>query len=337
MHKEFTQKKILLFSPEFFGYGKAIAEKLKFYGAEVSFFDERPGNDFLTKVFIRLNKSLLKHKTKNYYDNIIVSLAENYYDYVLFLNAEAISKKELEKLKKTQLKAKFMLYMWDSIKNKKNTKSLITYFDIKYTFDKNDSKDLKNLNFNFRPLFYLDDFKTINSSIKKTSDLLFVGTIHSDRYNLLMLIKKWITENNLTFDFFMFFQSKKLYYFNKFFNKTFVGAKYSDFEYTPLNTKKLIKKIEQTNVVLDIQHPKQTGLTIRSIEMIGARTKMITTNENIKNYDFYDPSNILVIKRGGQMNINKDFFKTNYKPINQEISYKYSIDGWLKEVFNFKE
>ena len=329
----FQKKKILLFSPEFFGYGQAIAEKLSNYGAEVDYFDERPGNDFFTKALIRIDKSLLSRKIHNYYDVIIKSLQKDNYDYVLFLNLEAISEKDLFALKAKQAKAKFIMYMWDSVKNKKHTASLLPYFDLKHTFDRNDSMDDKYDSFNFRPLFYLDEYQKLDNSAAKGIDLLFVGTIHSDRYELLMEVERQCLKMGKTVDFFMFFQSEKLFYSKKASKLSFAKASKSDFHFTALPKEELVLKLEQSKAVLDIQHPSQTGLTMRTIEMIGAQKKLITTNQHIKEYDFYDSNNIHCIDRENIV-LNASFFETPYRPIDAKIYYKYAIDGWLEEVFS---
>lgn len=333
MRVSLANKKILLFSPQFFGYGEAIASKLRTYGAEVDYFDERPGNDFWTKSMIRVHKSLAKRKTKKYYDTILSSLKHNAYDFVLFLNPEAISQEALMKLKESQSKATFIMYMWDSLKNKKHTASLVSYFDLRHTFDKNDSENTAYTNFNFRPLFFLDEYKNLAKKKTKEIDLLFVGTVHSDRYKLLLTIRDLCDSMGRKTDFFMFLQSKKLYYIQKGINSSFSKAKLAEFSFTSLTKNTLIDKIKKSKVVLDIQHPLQTGLTMRCIEMIGAQTKIITTNQHIKTYDFYNPNNILCVDREN-IEIENEFFDTDYESLDDETYHKYSLEGWLEEVFS---
>lgn len=333
--KFFQNKRILLFSPHFFEYGLAISKKLQDYGVEVDYFDERPGNDFMTKALIRIDKSLLARKIHRYYSKIIESLKKDYYDHVLFLNLEAISEKDLLSLKKSQPNANFIMYMWDSVKNKKNTASLLPYFDLKHTFDKDDSENVNYKAFNFRPLFFLDEYRNLDGGGVKDIDLLFVGTIHSDRYQLLMKIRDLCDKQGKTTDFFMFFQSKKLFYAQKTSNRSFAKAKMTDFEFTSLSKEDLIKKLERCKVVLDIQHPGQTGLTMRTIEMIGAHKKIISTNQHIKDYDFYNPNNIQCISRDN-IALDMSFFETDYEDLDPAIYHRYSIDGWLEEVFSIR-
>ena len=51
--------------------------------------------------------------------------------------------------------------------------------------------------------------------------------------------------------------------------------------------------------MLDVSHSAQTGLTIRTIETIGARRKLITTNTEVVKYALYDPSRVLTALVGG--------------------------------------
>ena len=44
--------------------------------------------------------------------------------------------------------------------------------------------------------------------------------------------------------------------------------------------------------ILDAPQAGQVGLTIRTIECLGAKRKLVTTNSDIKNYDFYNENNI---------------------------------------------
>ena len=70
---ELKGKKILLFIPNFFGYELDIKNELESLGAKVFYFDARPKNDFITKVFIRLNlKKMIQKKIDKYYQNMVV-------------------------------------------------------------------------------------------------------------------------------------------------------------------------------------------------------------------------------------------------------------------------
>lgn len=326
----FRNKSILLFSPTFFGYEKSIKKRLLELGARVDFFDERPANTFWVKAFIRFFPKILHFYIAYYYNSIYNLINRNKYDYVLVINLEAMPKFFLEKLKVKFPTTIFILYMWDSMRNKKNAIYYMPYFNKIFSFDKEDCK--KNPSIKFRPLFFLNEYAEIINAKQYKYDSLFIGTVHSDRYALLKKIQEQLTNINKKYYFYLYLQNWKLFLVYKLGNTIYRTARLNDFKYIPLTKNELIGLISQSRSVIDIQHPKQVGLTIRTIEMLGAGRKLITTNASIKDYDFYDPSNILVIDRENP-EIPEQFFYTDYRPINEKTYYKYSLDGWLEEIF----
>ena len=326
----FNDKKILFFSANFFGYQNEITTKLESLGAEVKSYDERPKNTFFYKAMIRLDKRLLKRKLEDYYDKIIQENIKTQFDYVFFLKAEAITEVKLRELKESQPGAKFILYMWDSIENCPSVQRLFPQFDSIKSFDAMDVKENDYLS--FRPLFYLDEYKNLENSLHTDYDITFIGTGHTDRYEIITKVKKLCDKLILNYYFFIYMQDPKIYYARKLFSKAFRFAKRSDFSFVPLLKNDILKIIEKSKCILDIERPVQRGLTMRTIEILGARKKLITTNKDIINYDFYDPKNILVIDRDNPK-IEVGFISSDYQEVPLKIFEKYSITNWLYEVF----
>ena len=71
---------------------------------------------------------------------------------------------------------------------------------------------------------------------------------------------------------------------------------------------------------------------MRTFETIGARRKLITTNANIRDYDFYDSRNICVVDRERLPHFNSSFFNEEYHLLSDELYRYYSISGWLESV-----
>ena len=325
-------KKILLFAPSFFGYEKEIKSRLEFFGAEVDFFDERPSNSFIVKVLIRLNKKLIQKKINNYYSDIISKTSNKKFDFVLFISPESINSELFHKLKAEQKDAKFILYLWDSLKNKKALE-ILDDFDKRLSFDKEDCEN-KAFNLEYRPLFYLDAYSELSKqNVKKEIDLLFIGTLHTDRFTILKEIKKQCEELDLKVYFYLYFPSRALYFFKKFFDKSLMGTKKSDFKFKALSKEDIIDLVNKSEAVLDVQSAKQSGLTMRTIEMLGAEKKMITTNRGISSYDFYESTNIDIIKRDN-LKLNKSFFNNKYSSISEDVYRKYTINSWLNDLFS---
>lgn len=326
---QLKNKRILYISPKFFAYENKIKQELEKLGAVVDFFDDRPANDFLTKVFIRFKlKSLIKKKIEEYYESIYSYILDKKYDFIFVVSPETLDYDKLLKIKEIQNTAKTVLYMWDSFENK-NSFNTIKLFDKIYSFD---SRDCEKYNLNFLPLFYCSEYKKNIVQKDFKYDLSFVATAHSDRYRLAKEIQNYIEKYKLSVYYYFYLPSKIIYFIRKLFISKYNYGNLSEFSFNSLLQNEIIEIFENSKVVLDINHPLQFGLTMRSIECLGAEKKLITTNENIKDYDFYNPNNILIINREN-INIDISFFEKEYESLSSEIYEKYSLNSWLKNIF----
>lgn len=325
-------KNVLFFSPDFFNYDKEIKKCLENLGAKVHWFDDRPSNSFLSKVIIRFNRNYISMLTAQYYKRILEKVKHLKFDYVLFLNPEAINEDMLKGIKNFFPEAIYIVYMWDSFNNRKKTLDLLPFFNYKFTFD---PKDSKQYNINHRPLFFIPQYAASNEEKQPIEyDLLFTGTAHSDRYILVKNICKKLFPGAKT-KLYFYLSSKFLYLFRKLLDKNFKSVALEDLSFKSLSHEENAALILKSKAVLDINHPKQIGLTMRTFEVLGAGRKLITTNKDVENYDFYSPENILIIDRS-EPKIDEKFFQTNMKSYCEDTKYKYSIEGWVMEIFNLK-
>lgn len=325
-------KIILLLAPKFFGYELDIKKELENFGAKVIYFDERPKNDFFTKVLLRLNlKSLIQKKIDEYYENMINETKDKELDYLFLVNAETIDLNKIATIKVLHPTIKVYTYMWDSLKNKKKSLSLLNVSDRFFTFDLNDKSIDKKIE--FLPLFYIRDYENISDAKNNlTYDVAFIGTVHSDRYKIIKQVEEQLKHHNLkTFSYF-YSPSKILFLFQKLFKKDFRTIRWSDVSFQSLSKKDVVEIIKQSKAVVDIQHPLQSGLTMRTMEILGAKRKLLTTNQSIENYDFFDKNNIYILDRN-RLNINVDFFNLPYQKVSKDIYEKYSLHSWIKIIF----
>jgi len=324
---------VLLIAPRFFNYEKAIVETIEENGGKALYIDERPGNSFFIKGMIRTNANLIRPVINKYYAEQLSCIRPNQgIDRVLIISPEAIDESNLKNIKSRYPQAEMILYMWDSIRNKTGGKKerLLPYFDRIFSFDKEDCDQFPAIK--FRPLFFRKEFEGLHALDAKTSyDISFIGTIHSDRFAVCSMIKKQADKKGLSSYFYLYLQDRKLFWYSKMTNASMKDSKESDFSYIPMPSEKVIQVIGNSKCILDIQHPKQTGLTIRTIEILGAKRKLLTTNNNIIKYDFYRPNNIQYIDRNSPV-ISNDLITSPYSEIDCEIYNKYTVDGWLNEV-----
>jgi hypothetical protein len=106
-----------------------------------------------------------------------------------------------------------------------------------------------------------------------------------------------------------------------------------DFTKKRLNLEEVDIYIDNSIALLDINRSGQQGLTFRVFESLGFNKKLITTNKDIANYDFYNKNNILIIDEN-KIKISKDFFETPYQEIPKAIYTNYSLEHWTKTILD---
>ncbi len=217
--------------------------------------------------------------------------------------------------------------------NKKNSDKLLSVFDRTLTFDPQDKTVFPEVE--FLPLFFVPEFSAQpNNCAQVQYSVSFIGTVHSDRYKLVKkIVSQFKGESNSPYLFF-YCPSKFLYYLKKLFTKEFDGVSVSEVNFSPLSKNEVFELLSLSNIVIDIEHPIQRGLTMRTIEMLGSGRKLVTTNSEVFNYDFYDESNICVVDRNNPI-VPKDFLNSEYSPIDQNVVAKYSLSSWLDAIFKF--
>lgn len=326
--KSLAGKKILFICPHFFGYERMLSEEMRQLGAEVFYFDERLSNNNFSKMLVRANKRLIENKIEKYYDQILKKIEDIDFDFLFICRAETITENFLKKFSTAQKKCHRILYLWDSIKDNANGYKKRFYFDEVITFDHNDS--LK-YSISLRPLFFHDSYLSIPKRESFLYDAMFIGTAHNDRYTILEKLKS--DPKICSFYFYYYLQSPIMLTYYKFIKKSYpVRAKKEDFNFNSLSLEDILKIMDKSRAVIDIQKKNQSGLTMRSIEVLGAGRKLITTNQDIKNYDFYDENNIAILNRENPQ-IPVDFLSKDYNEIDKEILEKYTISFFINEIF----
>lgn len=328
---DISGKKILFFSPAFFGYENKIVKKMQDMGAYVDMYDVRSVTSAGDRALLKISPKIFAAKSLEYYEKIISVNKDKNYDYILVVKCDMTPESILTKFRDVFPNAKLCLYLWDSIDNISGVLDKFRYFDTMHSFDPEDCK--KHSELKFRPLFYADEFCKELSVEEQHYDISFAGTIHSDRYAVIKEVRKIAANKGLKSYWFCYLQSKFIYYFYKATKKEFADTKINSFDFVKKDSKEIADVVEKSKIVLDIQHPKQTGLTMRTIEMIGMNKKLITTNSTIKDYDFYNPNNISFVDRNN-VRINDEFLQTSYEPLSDELYQKYALRNWVLEVLS---
>jgi hypothetical protein len=326
-------KRILFFSPKFLGYDEVIKNELERRGAGVSLYDERPSSNSVVKALIRVNPKLLESFSRKYFSDIFAKENNKFFDYIFIIKGEAISPQVIGLMKKYFKKSKLIFYSWDSLKNVKYTDTKIHLFDKAFSFDRDDCEKYQNVN--YLPLFFSPSYSSPEDSHHpKSIDLIFIASLHSDRYKVLkrILANVAFIKPDFSAYSFLFYSSKLFFLLRKLLDRNFLNVPYSQVKWTPLSQDDVVRKIHDANIIIDINHPKQSGLTMRTIESVALKKKLITTNASIRHERFYDEANILIIDRNKPA-ITKDFIFSPYKEIDKIIISEYSVETWVSNIF----
>lgn len=323
----FNNKNILLIAPQFMNYEVEIVNKLQNLGANVFYYNQRSVTSPIGRAASKKIPKFFKYHNINHYKKIFdeVSFVP---DVILIIQADMLEKESIDEFRTRWPNTQLNLYLWDNLANVKGVEKKLSWFDNAFSFDDADSKS--NTNLTFLPLFFIDKFYG-NENKNLGYDLTFVGTVHSDRYKVLRDVERRMSVLGKNMYMFKYLQARWVYWLYWFMKPEFRKAKRNEFAYQTMNFQDIERVINSSFAVLDIQHPKQSGLTMRTIEMIGMGKKLITTNKSIRNYPFYNEDNILIIDRNN-IQIPKSFFESNFKAIDKEIIDDLRIESWLKKV-----
>lgn len=207
-------------------------------------------------------------------------------------------------IKKKNENIKIILYLWNRITQEKIKFLQDKNVDEFWTFDIEDSKKYK---LQYNQQFYTNEIKLSNNEYKY--DALFLGR-PKERKNEILQIKKKLEDNKLKTNIVMIEKQKD--YVN-----------YDDY----------LNILSKSRSVIDVTNSNQIGLTLRPLEALFFRKKLITNNKDIINYDFYNSDNIFIIGIDDESKI-REFINKPYKDISQEIIDYYDYKSWLER---FKE
>lgn len=245
-------------------------------------------------------------------------------DIVFIIKGSYLTDSHLKELKRIHSKAKFVLYLWDSIENIKNSDVLLRHIKDVYSFD---SEDCRKYGFKLRPLFYIF---TQTPSVYKY-DVSFVGNPHSERKKMIKKLRDYCIKHSISYKFVLPVGYTE-YLKACFFNRGYYSSCQDIITQKPIPYKKYLEITKTSRVIIDLHHPNQSGLTIRTIEALASGSKVITTNKHIIEYNNI-PSSMYYLLSDIEEDSIIDFIK---RPVTGfKLDPYYSIESFLEEVTGF--
>ncbi len=314
--------KITLISFDNWGFNQHIAKALEHNNHKVNHIDfskfKYKYPTFLHRLYNFFLKILFKKnlKTKFYGNCIIDELKKNNepQDLILTIKGDFIAPEFAIQIKNYTKKS--VAFFNDNTKRCPKIIRVLPCFDEVFSFEK---EDCKKYNLKFKTNFIYNYEENVNFE-KKSDFEVFNISSYGKRSDLIIKIAEKLSLLEIPYKFYIFDKKKKII------NNSLINSIQETIPLSVVN-----KYIEKSNVLLDIHRENQNGLSFRVFESMGLHKKLITTNSDIKNYDFYNPNNILIIDKK-KPNINETFFDQEYEPIADSIFKKYTLDGWIENV-----
>jgi len=284
----------------------------------INFFDfKHKYPNFKSKLYNFVLKTLFNKNIKNIYygKEILKKLNENneVQDLILTIKGDFIDPVSILKFKNFTKKS--IAFFNDSIYRCPKIKQVITSFDEVYSFEKEDCKKY-NLKFITNWIYPIQ----IGNPTKEHF-LVYNISSKDKRTSILSKIAEILKENKIEYKIIIFDKKSKK-------NKSNLEYITKQIPLTQVND-----NLFNAQVLLDINRKGQSGLTFRVFESIVLEKKLITTNKDIKNYDFYNSNNILVIDEK-EPNIPLSFFNTKYEKIPEIIFKNYILSQWINKVIH---
>lgn len=215
--------------------------------------------------------------------------------------------------KKHRPDLKLVFWFWNKYRDQRQVNLVRKYADRIFSYDK---ENCKKFNFDYHPQFYWDTYKI---KIPKTIEVLFIG-YEKNRIEKIEKIYLQLKHQNIKTHFHVVRNRNR-------------GNKSKIFETQnePLSYYEIQKLIMKSKCILEITEDDQAGLTLRSLESIFYECKLITTNEKIAGHEFFNDSNILILKDGDTPNF-QHFLSSKQKPYNDKLKNKYHINHWITQL-----
>lgn len=283
-----SRQRALLITPSFFGYEVDIQRELEHQGYDVTFVDERPSNSALERAILRVRKNLVGRRIGAYFRKVQARLADDSFALVVVIKAEVVPRWFLVALRSQCPEARFVFYTYDAINNASNCLAVMDCFDERLSFDPVDVAVRPD--FGYLPLFYTPDFHAAHHGDSRYS-LAFVGTLHSTRYPF---VRKLFQGQARAFGFF-YVQARWYFAILKYLTREHSSVSWSEVSFTPMSRQEIADAFRESHAVLDMQRPGQSGLTMRTFEVLASGSILVTTNAAIECEPFFDPSRILIV------------------------------------------
>lgn len=159
----------------------------------------------------------------------------------------------------------------------------------------------------------------LSSNVKEEYDFCFIG-LDKGRLKLLKILQRYSDIHNLR----CYFHVCPNHNFFRIINRVYKK---------PIPYEDYLRIILNSKCVVDFVQKGQSGTTMRTMECIFLKKKLISNNLFLKQMDFYHSENIYIVENGSFEGV-AEFLKTEMVSIDTEILSRYYYDSWRKAIID---
>lgn len=273
------------------------------------FRDSPDKHDMLLKFYRKINSSL----TRVYYLDWFKHIGE-YSKIIITDVALDYDCKLLENIRSRAKNSKCYIYSWNIVKNEKKHHALMKLAEkTGFSFYCYDKGTCSRYGLKFNTIMYDKQLHLPDNKIE--CDMFFLGFL-KDRKEKMVTLYEAMTKGGLNSRF------------------VIVGKRDDnlpfDFRENYVNYYDYLSMLSRSRAILDISQRGQDGYSMRVMEAIFFDKKLITTNEYVRNSDFFDKNNIYVIDLEKiDTDEIKHFFELEFHPYPESVKNYYSFEEWL--------
>jgi hypothetical protein len=209
---------------------------------------------------------------------------------------------------------KLIFYYWNTINRKKERQILhFKYFYDIYSFSLNDCAKY-NLKYNklFFPIqnYFLGQVQNIRQ------DVFFVGK-NKGRISQILKIVKEFENLDISYKIICTHINKKLS---------------RNIHTNPIPYEEVLTEDMSSKAILDINNNDEYGMTMRELEALFLKKKLITNNIAAKERDYYHKNNVFIIDYTTISPFEglKEFLEIPFVSIDDKIIKSYSVESWIQ-------
>ena len=310
---------VIVICRPFFGYDNEIRKALEVKYNKVYLFSDVPFLPIYMYRFFCRTIPFLSCFFEYLYAKMLYEIVKRKKVQIMLVIKGEFLKEELLSKITCSTNCEIINYQWDSFKNNPNGIMISQYAMRNYTFDMFDCKQYDT--FNYLPLFYNWDGVQKNLKTNKEYDILFLGSWSAKRCDEFVEFSNFCKNRAISVyaHLYLPFHSYVLKFIKK--NKHLLCANFCS-----IGKGDYYRMLNGSSAVLDFPSAAQVGASMKTIEALSLRKKVITTNLNVVNEKFYNKNNILIWP-----NENDRLLDFLHSPFNDDsLSSLNSIHQWLR-------